>query len=186
MGVVGGAGTCGKADVNFSPRIPRRASDEVGPLIKGNHRPRAPVAVIEVGASGTRRSVVELDEDKVEIRRPNGVRQMSIRYNTLRRAGDVVSLGNVQCEERTEMSNHICVVCVLIIRGRRWRDHGFNVEVEPVNYGSPKWSRTAPGGSLRSERSPEEVCEFECRAVVFYVVIPRICPAQREKDLFAK
>lgn len=142
--------------------------------------------MIKVGTSGTRRSVVELDEDKVEIRPPNGVRQMSIRYNTLRRAGDVVGLGSVQCEERTETSYHICVVCVLIIRGRRRRDDGFNVEVEPVNYGSPKWSRTAPGGSLRSERSPEEVGEFACRAVVFYVVIPWIRPSQREKDLFAQ
>lgn len=142
--------------------------------------------MVKVRTSGARRSVVELDEDKVEPRSVDGVCEMRIRYHTLRCPRNIVGLGDVQCIQRTETTDHGTVVCVLIVRTRRWRNHGLDIEVEPIDYGSPKRSRTCPGSLLRSEHSPEEVCEAIRRGVAVDMVSSWICPTQRDKNLLAK
>lgn len=109
--------------------------DEVHPSIEGDDAWRIPllaVGSIEVGARRALGRVIKLNEQEIEPRGLDGVCQVGVRNDTLRRARDIVLLLSIGDEESPQDVNHGSISAVLsgsvVVRNIT-----LNVEIESVD-----------------------------------------------------
>lgn len=139
---------------------------------------------IEICAGRAVRGIVELDEEKIEPRGLDGMCQVSIRDDTLRRTGDVVLLPHIRCEIDPQSVNHGSISAIL---GRSIvvRDSALNIKIKSINDSITERSRAVIGCIHGSKSIPQEFGKRSCRIIVLDRLIVRNSSSQGEKDLLA-
>lgn len=160
----------GQAKVQLDGLVVRVLLEPLGPCLEGEVR----VVLVELGdasASGAQRSVVELSEDHVEVGANDGICETSV--------GDY-ALGSSRDEEvlvdGLELVDKVGVVGLYTILGHL-AGLSLEVEVESIDDGIAKWTRSVLVGPLcgdRSKRTHEELSEVLRNRLILEVVVWRV------------